>query len=78
MTHFRTPFIRTREPISREGVQSWRRQAFRESCRDILGGRCDDLPAEAFFFGNDMGEIERNRDRVLAFGPVAIGAAPAA
>jgi F0F1-type ATP synthase beta subunit len=45
-----------------------------QACRDILSGRYDDLPAQAFFFANDMTEIVGNRDRVLAFGPVAIGA----
>jgi RNA polymerase sigma factor (sigma-70 family) len=42
-------------------------------CRDILRGRYDEFPIEAFFFGNDMRDIEGNRDRALAFGPVCVG-----
>jgi RNA polymerase sigma factor (sigma-70 family) len=40
------------------------------ACRDILSGRYDELPTRTFFFGADMRDIEANRDRVLAFGPV--------
>ena len=49
-----------------------------QDCRDILGGRYDELPPQAFYFGNDMRELEGNRNRVLAFGPVEIGAVAAA
>jgi F0F1-type ATP synthase beta subunit len=41
-----------------------------QTCRDILDGRYDDLPTEAFYFSGDMTEIRGNVGRVLSFGPV--------
>jgi hypothetical protein len=40
------------------------------ACRDILDGRHDDLPADAFYFSGDMAEIRGNVRRTLKFGPV--------
>jgi F0F1-type ATP synthase beta subunit len=41
-----------------------------QTCRDILAGRYDDLPADAFYFSGDMAEIRGNLRRTLKFGPV--------
>jgi F0F1-type ATP synthase beta subunit len=41
-----------------------------QTCRDILDGRYDDLPTDAFYFSGDMAEIQGNVGRTLAFGPV--------
>src|SRR5262249_39659919 len=42
------------------------------TCRDILDGRHDDLPAEAFFFSGGIDEIRGNVGRLLTFGPVTL------
>jgi F0F1-type ATP synthase beta subunit len=42
------------------------------TCREILDGHHDDLPADAFFFSGDMAEIRGNIGRPLTFGPVTI------
>jgi RNA polymerase sigma factor (sigma-70 family) len=41
-----------------------------QTCRDILDGRYDDLPTDAFYFSGDMAEIRGNVRRTLKFGPV--------
>jgi hypothetical protein len=41
-----------------------------QTCRDILDGRYDDLPADALYFSGDMAEIRSNAGRALPFGPV--------
>jgi F0F1-type ATP synthase beta subunit len=41
-----------------------------QTCRDILDGRYDDLPADTFYFSGDMAEIRGNIGRTLSFGPV--------
>ena len=41
-----------------------------QTCRDILDGRYDDLPTDAFYFSGDMAEIQGNVGRKLSFGPV--------
>jgi F0F1-type ATP synthase beta subunit len=37
---------------------------------DILGGRYDDLPTDAFYFIGDIAEARGNVGRTLSFGPV--------
>lgn len=41
-----------------------------QTCRDILDGRYDDLPTEAFYFSGGIAEIRGNVGRMLKFGPV--------
>jgi RNA polymerase sigma factor (sigma-70 family) len=41
-----------------------------QTCCDILDGRYDDLPTDAFYFSGDMAEIRGNVGRTLKFGPV--------
>jgi RNA polymerase sigma factor (sigma-70 family) len=40
------------------------------TCGDILDGRYDDLPADAFYFSGGISDIETNLGRQLKFGPV--------
>ena len=40
------------------------------TCRDILDGRYDDLPTDAFYFSGGIAEIRGNVGRTLPFGPV--------
>jgi RNA polymerase sigma factor (sigma-70 family) len=41
-----------------------------QTCRDILDGRYDDLPADAFYFSGGIVEIRANAGRPLTSGPV--------
>jgi RNA polymerase sigma factor (sigma-70 family) len=41
-----------------------------QTCRDILDGRYDNLPADAFYFSGGISEIQANIGRTLKFGPV--------
>jgi F0F1-type ATP synthase beta subunit len=41
-----------------------------QTCRDILDGRYDNLPADAFYFSGGISEIQGNIGRTLKFGPV--------
>jgi len=41
-----------------------------QTCREILDGRHDDLPAEAFYFSGGIAEIQANAGRPLTSGPV--------
>jgi F0F1-type ATP synthase beta subunit len=46
-----------------------------QTCRDILDGRYDNLPADAFYFSGDKAEIRGNVRRTLKFGPAYVAAA---
>jgi F0F1-type ATP synthase beta subunit len=46
-----------------------------QTCRDVLDGRYDDLPADAFYFSGDITEIQGNVGRALPFGPVTLRSA---
>jgi RNA polymerase sigma factor (sigma-70 family) len=41
-----------------------------QTCQDVLDGKLDDLPTEAFYFSGGLDEIRANLDRELKFGPV--------
>jgi hypothetical protein len=46
-----------------------------QTCRDILDGRYDDLPADAFYFSGDIAEIRGNVGRTLKVWPGHVAAA---
>jgi hypothetical protein len=43
-----------------------------QTCRDILDGRYDALPVDAFYFSGGMAEIQANPGRTLTFGSVTL------
>jgi F0F1-type ATP synthase beta subunit len=43
-----------------------------QTCQDILDGKFDDLPTEAFYFSGGLDEIRANIGRELKFGPVKL------
>ena len=43
-----------------------------QTCRDILDGKLDDIPTDAFYFSGGLDEIRANVTRPLGFGPVAL------
>src|SRR5215813_199506 len=47
-----------------------------QTCRDILDGRYDAVPVEAFYFKGGMAEIQANPVRGHAFGPVMLQSPP--
>jgi F0F1-type ATP synthase beta subunit len=71
--YFTQPFYCAEPYTKRSGVSVAAAEALR-TCRDILDGRYDDVPVEAFYFSGDMTEIMGNIGRELTFGPVAPGA----
>src|SRR5262245_20533911 len=69
--YFTQPFFIAEPYTKRSGATVTAAEALR-TCRDILDGHYDDLPADAFFFSGGMAEISGNIGRVLQFGPVSI------
>jgi RNA polymerase sigma factor (sigma-70 family) len=69
--YFTQPFFIAEPYTKRPGATVTATEALR-ACRDILDGRYDDLPVDAFFFSGGMSEISGNIGRVLPFGPVTI------
>src|SRR5262245_6480433 len=69
--YFTQPFFIADPYAKRSGATVSAAEALR-TCRDILDGHYDDLPADAFFFSGGMAEISGNIGRVLQFGPVSI------
>jgi len=69
--YFTQPFFIAEPYTKRSGATVAAAEALR-TCRDILDGHYDDLPADAFFFSGGMAEISGNIGRVLQFGPVSI------
>ena len=67
--YFTQPFFVAERWTERPGTTVSLPEAV-QTCRDILDGRYDDLPADAFFFSGDMAEIRGNVGRTLKFGPV--------
>jgi RNA polymerase sigma factor (sigma-70 family) len=47
-----------------------------QTCRDILDGRYDAVPVDAFYFKGGMTEIQANPVRGIAFGPVTLQPPP--
>ena len=69
--YFTQPFFCAEPYSNRPGVAVSAAEAVR-SCAEILDGRHDDVPVEAFYFSGDMAEIRANGSRELAFGPVTV------
>ena len=67
--YFTQPFFVAERWNKRPGTTVSLAEAL-QTCRDILDGRCDDLPTDAFYFSGDMAEIRGNVGRTLKFGPV--------
>ena len=67
--YFTQPFFVAERWTERPGTTVGLAEAL-QTCRDILDGRYDDLPADAFYFSGDMAEIRGNVGRTLKFGPV--------
>jgi F0F1-type ATP synthase beta subunit len=47
-----------------------------QTCRDILDGRYDAVPVDAFYFKGGIAEIEANRELAMPFGPVRLQSPP--
>jgi F0F1-type ATP synthase beta subunit len=47
------------------------------TCRDILDGRYDAVPVDAFYFKGSISEIETSPERLVPFGPVTLQSPPA-
>jgi F0F1-type ATP synthase beta subunit len=69
--YFTQPFFVAEAYTKRPGATVSAAEALR-ACRDILDGRYDDLPVEAFYFSGGMAEIAANTGRVLTHGPVTL------
>jgi RNA polymerase sigma factor (sigma-70 family) len=67
--YFTQPFFVAERWTERPGATVSLAEAL-QTCRDILDGRYDDLPTDAFYFSGDMAEIRGNVGRTLKFGPV--------
>jgi len=67
--YFTQPFFVAERWNERPGTRVSLAEAL-QTCRDILDGRHDDLPSEAFYFSGDMAEIRGNLRPTLKFGPV--------
>jgi len=69
--YFTQPFF-TAEPYTKRPGTTVRLAESLQTCRDILDGRYDDLPTDAFYFSGDMAEIRGNVGRTLSSGPVTL------
>lgn len=67
--YFTQPFFVAERWTERPGTTVSLSEAL-QTCGDILDGRYDDLPADAFWFSGGIAEIEGNVGRTLKFGPV--------
>jgi RNA polymerase sigma factor (sigma-70 family) len=67
--YFTQPFGVAEPHTGRPGATVAAAEAL-QTCRDIIDGKLDDLPTEAFYFSGGMDEIRANRGRELKFGPV--------
>src|SRR5262245_30414991 len=69
--YFTQPFYIAEPYTKRPGATVSVTEAL-QTCRDILDGRYDAVPIEAFYFKGGMAEIEANPVRGIAFGPVTL------
>jgi F0F1-type ATP synthase beta subunit len=67
--YFTQPFLTAEPYTKRPGTTVSLAEAL-QTCRDILDGRYDDLPTDAFYFSGGIEEIRGNIGRTLPFGPV--------
>ncbi len=69
--YFTQPFFCAEPYTNRSGASVSAAEALR-TCAEILDGRHDDVPVEAFYFSGGMAEIKSNTGRTLTFGPVTL------
>jgi RNA polymerase sigma factor (sigma-70 family) len=74
--YFTQPFYIAEPYTKRPGATVSLTEAL-QTCRDILDGRYDAVPVDAFYFSGGMAEIQANPGRALAFGPVTLQSPPA-
>jgi RNA polymerase sigma factor (sigma-70 family) len=67
--YFTQPFFVTVRWTGRPGTTVSLAESL-QTCRDIMDGRYDELPTDAFYFSGGMAEIRGNLGRTLKFGPV--------
>src|SRR5262245_54638701 len=72
--YFTQPYVVAERWTKRSGTTVGLAESL-QTCRDILDGRHDDLPTDAFYFSGDMAEIQGNVGRKLSFGPVTLSSA---
>ena len=69
--YFTQPFDVAEPYTGRRGATVGAAEAL-QTCRDILDGKLDDIPTDAFYFSGGLDEIRANVGRALRFGPVAL------
>ncbi|MGB6536492.1 MAG: sigma-70 family RNA polymerase sigma factor [Xanthobacteraceae bacterium] len=69
--YFTQPFGVAERYTGRPGVTVSAAEAL-QTCRDILDGKLDDIPTEAFYFSGGLDEIRANIGRELRVGPVRL------
>jgi len=69
--YFTQPFGVAEAYTGRSGATVGAAEAL-QTCQDILEGKLDDIPVEAFFFSGGLDEIRSNIGRGLGFGPVVL------
>jgi RNA polymerase sigma factor (sigma-70 family) len=74
--YFTQPFYIAEPFTKRPGATVTLAEAL-QTCRDILDGRYDALPVDAFYFSSGMAEIQANPGRTLTFGPITLQPPPA-
>jgi F0F1-type ATP synthase beta subunit len=74
--YFTQPFYIAEPYTKRPGATVSLTEAL-QTCRDILDGRYDAVPVDAFYFSGGMAEIQVNPGRALTFGPVTLQSPPA-
>ena len=69
--YFTQPFYIAEPFTKRPGATVTLAEAL-QTCRDILDGRYDALPVDAFYFSGGIAEIQANPGRTLTFGSVTL------
>jgi RNA polymerase sigma factor (sigma-70 family) len=73
--YFTQPFYIAEPYTKRPGATVSLTEAL-QTCRDILNGRYDAVPVDAFYFKGSIAEIEANRELAMPFGPVRLQSPP--
>lgn len=69
--YFTQPFGVAEPYTGRPGATVGAAEAL-QTCQDILDGKLDDIPTEAFYFSGGLDEIRANIGGTFRFGPVAL------
>jgi F-type H+/Na+-transporting ATPase subunit beta len=69
--YFTQPFGVAEPYTGRPGATVGAAEAL-QTCQDILDGKLDDIPTDAFYFSGGLDEIKGNIGRELKFGPVRL------